>query len=52
MSNGILGWLETANKYSDLIKTGVAAASTYASYQDQKKKTECSNKPMRTIWHK
>ena len=34
----ILEWLDTANEYSDLIKTGVAAASTYASYQDQKKK--------------
>ena len=34
----ILDWLDTANEYRDLIKTGVAAASTYASYQDQKKK--------------
>ena len=34
----ILGWLDTAKEYEPLIKTGVAAASTYASYQDQKKK--------------
>ena len=38
MGLNILDWLDTANEYSDLIKTGVAAASTYASYQDQKKK--------------
>ena len=36
----ILGWLDTADEYSDLIKTGVAAASTYESYQDQKKKNK------------
>ena len=29
-----------ANKYSPLIKTGVAALSTYASYKDQQKKNE------------
>ncbi len=33
-------WLETANEYSDLLKTGVALASTYASHQDQKKKNK------------
>jgi hypothetical protein len=32
--------LEGATKYEPLIKTGVAALSTYASYKDQKKKNE------------
>jgi hypothetical protein len=38
------GWVEDilkgATKYAPLIKTGVAALSTYASYKDQKKKNE------------
>ena len=32
--------LEGATKYAPLIKTGVAALSTYASYEDQKKKNK------------
>ena len=32
--------IDTANKYNPLIKTGVAALSTYASYKDQKAKNE------------
>jgi hypothetical protein len=36
----ILDWIETAQEYEPLIKTGVAAISTYASYKDQKKKNE------------
>ena len=32
--------LEAAQKYSPLIKTGVAALSTYASFKDQQKKNE------------
>ena len=36
----ILKWLETAKEYEPLIKTGIAAASTYAAYKDQKKKNE------------
>ena len=38
------GWLDTilkgATKYAPLIKTGVAALSTYASWKDQQKKNE------------
>jgi hypothetical protein len=36
----ILKWLNTAQKYAPIIKTGVAALSTYAAYKDQKKKNE------------
>ena len=36
----ILGWIDTAQEYEPLIKTGIAALGTYASYQDQKKKNE------------
>ena len=37
----MLDWLlEKATKYEPLIKTGVAALSTYASYKDQAKKNE------------
>jgi len=32
--------VDAANKYSPLIKTGVAALSTYASYKDQQKKNQ------------
>ncbi|SVA30611.1 uncharacterized protein METZ01_LOCUS83465 [marine metagenome] len=32
--------LEGATKYAPLLKTGIAAASTYASYQDQKEKNK------------
>ena len=35
----ILGWIkkgvDTARDYSDVLKTGVAALSTYASFKDQ-----------------
>ena len=33
-------WLEDLLDYEPLIKTGVAALSTYASYEDQKKKNK------------
>ena len=36
----ILGWLDTAQEYEPLIKTGIAALGTYASYEDQKKKNK------------
>ena len=37
----ILDWIvEKATKYEPLVKTGVAALSTYASYKDQEKKNE------------
>ena len=36
----ILEWIETAQEYEPLIKTGVAALGTYASYKDQKKKNQ------------
>jgi hypothetical protein len=37
----MLNWLlEQGTKYEPLIKTGVAALSTYASYKDQQKKNE------------
>ena len=36
----ILDWIETAQEYEPLIKTGVAALGTYASYKDQKKKNQ------------
>ena len=40
----ILGWIkkgvDTARDYSDVLKTGVAALSTYASFKDQQKKNQ------------
>ena len=36
----ILGWLDKANEYSDLIKTGSSVAMGVASFLDQKKKNE------------
>ena len=36
----ITGAAEKATEYAPLIKTGVAALSTYAAYKDQKKKNE------------
>jgi len=36
----ILEWIETAQEYEPLIKTGIAALGTYASYEDQKKKNK------------
>ena len=36
----ILGWIDKANEYSDLIKTGATVAMGIASFKDQKKKNE------------
>ena len=40
MALDILGWIDTAKEYEPLIKTGIAALGTYASYKDQKKKNQ------------
>jgi len=36
----VTGAADTASKYSGLIKTGIAALSTYGAYKDQQKKNE------------
>jgi hypothetical protein len=43
----ILGWIDKAQEYEPLIKTGIAALGTYASYEDQKKK----NKMQQAAYH-
>ena len=43
---------DTAKEYQGLVKTGIAALGTYASYKDQQKKMRCNKQLMMIIWLK